>query len=800
MKDGIFICTFIITHLTDRNMFRAYLAITMRNLLRRPGHTVLNFLGLSIGIAVASITALYLHHELSHDAFHKKSECIFRISGKQNDSWFAALSAPYSNFITENQIPEIESYARIRRWPPKYLRRNDDRFYERKVFFTDVNSGFFEMFDFKAIDGNLNDVFREPNSVVLTKSTATRIFGTAEAVGQTLMFDTLNLNVTAVIEDLPSNSNFDFRVLISNQKAMEQASALFTYCVISEAGSKKAVMDKLSAFGVPSEDFSKLQDIQVIPLRDLHFEGNMVYEIKPAANTTYLVVFLIIGVAVLVLSVFNFVNLSVAVYSQRVKEIAIRKIVGAARQQISSQFLIESIATTLIGLPLILILIGLLLPWFNAYMGVEIENYFFNRLEGRIAMMIGVLVIGLVAGIYPAWVLPRISSLIAFRNNGSSALGSWNLRTILVSLQITAMVIIFTASWIINQQLNFLNEKDLGFEKEGVIKLKGAWTVDSVAYARIKSRLLQHPSVVSVSNGFAPGDEDYGFAFRLENSEVIHNDLIAFGTDQDYIGTLGLKLVKLREGASLTDASNLVLVNETLVKKLGLNDPIGQCVVLSPGKNHERRKVIDGVFADFHFFSLHQGVSPLMLTIRPFGSGINENILVKVKTSAMAESFGYINKVVKEESPDVPLTGEFLDETLANQYKKEQQLSFFSKILLVITILLSAIGLVGLASYMITQKTKEIGIRKVLGATVRDVVLLIGKPFFRMTILAFLIGSTISFFVVQQWLESFAYRIPTTWIVFLFTLGGMFLLLSLTVGSHAIRAANTDPVKAIRSE
>jgi putative ABC transport system permease protein len=781
-------------------MIRVYFTIAIRNMVRRPGYAVLNCVGLSAGVAVAAITALFLYHELSYDGFHKNADRIFRISGKQNDSWFAALPAPYSNFITENQIPEIETYARIRRWPPKYLRHNENRFYERKVFFTDVNSMFFEVFNFKAIQGDLTKAFRAPNSVVLTKSIATRIFDSPEAVGRTLMFDTLHLTVTAVIEDLPSNSNFDFRVLISNQKAMEQASALFTFCLIREDAETTSVLNKLSAFGVPSEDFSKLQDIQAIQLRDLHFDGNMVYEMKPAGNKVYLGVFLIIGGAILVLSVFNFINLSVAVYSRRVKEIALRKIVGAARRQISSQFLIESITISLLGLPLILILTGLMLPWFNAYMGIQISNYYVRTPEGMILMTMAILFIGLVAGIYPAWVLPRISSLTAFRQTASSAFGSWNMRTVLVSMQITAMVMIFTASWIINRQLDFLNEKDLGFEKEGLIKLKGAWTVDSISYSRIKNRLLQHPSVVSVSNGFAPGDEDYGFAFRSENSDVIHNDLITFGTDQDYVSTLGLKIVKLRDGASLSDASNLVLINETLAGKLALDNPIGQCIILSPGKKHERKKIIDGVFSDFHFFSLHQSVSPLMLTIRPFGSGINENILVKVKTTAMAESFAYINSVVKEESPDVPLTAEFLDETLAGLYQKEQQLSFFSQILLVITVLLSAIGLVGLASYMIHQKTREIGIRKVLGATVSNVIVLVGKPFFRMAILGFVVGSTISFFVLQQWLESFAYRVPATWIVFIVTLGGMFLLLSLTVGTHAIRAAHSDPVKAIRSE
>lgn len=780
-------------------MLNAYVSVAIRNFLRRPGYTLLNAAGLSAGIAVAAIAALYLHHELRYDSFHRHADRIFRISGKQNDSWFAALSAPYSNYIGEDQISGIDAYTRIRRWPPKYIQQNENKFYERKVFFTDVNSTFFQMFDFKAIEGNPVTAFRQPNSVVLTRSIALQVFGSREAVGQTLMFDTLSLTVTAVIEDIPSHSNFDFKVLIANDEAMERASALFTFCRISEKADRMSIQEKLLAVSVPKEEFSKLQDIRMIPLKDIHFDGGMVYEMKPAGNKVYLVVFFIIGTAMLILSVLNFVNLSVAVYSRRVKEIAIRKIAGAQKRQIAVQFLVESVALALLSLPLILIVVQLIIPWLNAYMSIMLTNVFVWSFTGFAIITGGVLFVGLVAGMYPAIVLPRISSQVAFRNS-PVIFGSWNVRTILVSVQITALVMIFTASWIIRQQLQFLNDKELGFDKEGLIKLKGAWMIDSAQYNRIKNRLLQNPAIVSVSNGFAPGDEDYGMTFKAENNDALHNDLITFGTDREYVGTLGLNIVALRNGTSLSDASSLVLVNETFARRLAFDDPIGQCVVLSPGKKHERRKVVDGVFSDFHFFSLHQQMVPMMLTIRGFGSGINENILVKVKTAGMRDSFAFINQVAKEESPDIPLTAEFLDDTLSQLYLKEQQLSFFSQVLLIMTILLSAIGLVGLVSYMIQQKTKEIGIRKVLGATLNDVVVLIGKPFFTPMMLSFAVGSVFSFFALQRWLESFAYRTTAGAAVFLITLGSIALLLFVTVGSHAIRAAHIDPVKAIRSE
>ncbi|HYC87500.1 MAG TPA: FtsX-like permease family protein, partial [Chryseosolibacter sp.] len=665
------------------------------------------------------------------------------------------------------------------------------------VFFTDVGSKFFELFDFKAVDGSLHGAFRNANSVVLTRSMATTLFGDSRAVGKVLDFDTLHLSVTAVIEDLPSNTNFDFQVLIANDQAMEQASALATFCQLVPGADPQKIVGHLLRHEVPASDFSRLQDARIIPLRDLHFEANMMFETKAAGNRVYLVIFTIIGSSILVLTVFNFVNLSVAVYAQRTKEIAVRKIVGAAAGQIARQFLTESMVVVFIGLPFIVLFVQVMLPWFNSLMGIHLENYFASSLGGFILIVSATATVGVMAGAYPAWVLPRISSLAAFRKD-RMVIGSFNLRSVLVSMQVTVMIMILCGTWIINGQLNFLMESDLGFEKDGLIKLKGAWTVDSLQYSRIKRRLLNNPNVLNVSNGFAPGDEDYGFPYRLENSDEIRTDLIAFGTDMDYIHTLGLQITRLREGIDLENSRSLVLINETLARSTG--EPVGQCIIISPGKKHERKKIVDGVFADFHFFSLHQQVTPMMLTLRPFGSGINENILVKVKAGEVTETMAYINTVVREEAPHVPLTAEFIDDTLARLYQKEKQLSFFSTLLLVVTALLSVIGLVGLSSYIATLKTKEIGIRKVLGAGIRDLVLLVSKPFIRIAFVAFLIGSLISFQLLDQWLASFAYRIPVTWHVFGYTLMALIALLLVTVGGHALNAAHTDPVKSIRSE
>jgi putative ABC transport system permease protein len=782
-------------------MILSYLFIAFRNLLRKPIYSVINIGGLSLGLAIAGLASLYNYHELSYDRFHLEADKIYRISGRQSDTWFASLSTRYSNALYENQFPEVGKTVRLRRWPSKYIRHGSEAFYERKVLFTDSQSAFFKLFNFKVVEGNLDNALQENNAVVLTQSIASKVFGKEDAIGKELMFDTLQLRVTAVIEDLPTNTHLDFKVLIANDQAMARASGLSTYCMLSEHADIEQLTTKIMSLPVPSNEFSVLQECKIIPLKDLHFQGNMTFEMKPPGNKLYLVVFTFIGLAILLLSCFNFINLSVALYAQRTKEIGIRKIAGATRKHISVQFLIESLCITLMGFPLVLVLIQLAVPLFNTFMGIELENLFVHHASGFFLLFGLALMVGLISGSYPAFVLPRINSLTLFQKGQVTGIGSLNLRTVLVGLQVMVMTVMLSGGWMIHDQMDFLSKKDLGFEREGVIKLKGAWSIDSLQYSRIKMRLLQNPAITNVSQGFAPGDEDYGFLFKGEGSDMVYNDLIAFGTDADYIPTLGLKILKLQEGSSLSNhQTKTVLVNETMAKRLGYDDPIGKAIILSPGKKYESSRIINGVFRDFNFFSLHQSVTPMMLTLRPFGGGISENILVKVKTPDLAASLAFISAVAREVAPDVPLTPEFLDDSLASLYEKEQKLSFFSTILLSITVLLSALGLVGLASYMAQMKRKEIGIRKVLGADIHNILQLVSIPFVKLACIAFILGSCISFYLIKLWLQSFAYSIAISWYVYLYALAGLLILLLFTVGGHAVKASLENPVKSLKGE
>lgn len=783
-------------------MIHSYLVATFRNLVRRSTYQGFNIAGLSIGLAVSICVALYIRHELTYDHFHTKAGDIYRISGLQDGTWFASLSLPYSDAVLQQTFPEVAEVARFRRYPPKYIEFAGEKKYEHRVLFTDCNSKFFTFFDFQPVHGDLRNAFVNPNSAVVTRSAATRIFGKQAVVGQTFRCDSLDVTVTGVVEDLPSNTHFDFSVVISNDNTMAVASQTATYVTLTKPSLHGSLRSKLLSLEAPTNEFQKLDDCRLIPLKQLHFEGTMTYELKPAGNKTYLLVFGLIGSIILLLSCFNFVNLSIAVYAKRSREIAMRKISGASRQHIASQFILESVILSWLCIPITVAILELILPWCSNMLSIHLVNEPLQTWGGFVAIVGAITVVGLVAGAYPAIVLPRISCLTLFRVSHEAGMSSLNLRTTLVGFQITIMVAVLSAALIIREQMTYLKEKDLGFVREGIIKLKGAWGVDSLRYNQLKASLLLNPQIIAVSQGFVPGDEEYGVPFRASDSETSWSDLVAYGVDADYIEALGLKVLSSR--FDINDPNrprSIVLINESLVKRLGIKDPIGQEIVLFPGAKMERKRTIDGVFRDFHFHSLHHSITPMMLTVRSsFGSGITQNIVVKVKTDGLSETLDFISKTSTNLIPNLPLTPEFLDEGLAKLYGKERSLAIFSTTLLIIAGLLSIVGLVGLSSYMAGRRAKEIGIRKVLGANIQSIIQLVSLPFMKLSFFSFVFGSVLSGYLMNQWLQGFAYKTAVPATAYLFTLGALVSVLLVTVGWQALRASLADPVESLRSE
>lgn len=780
-------------------MFYSHLSIVIRNTFGSK-YNGINIVGLSIGLAVTALVLLYARHEFSYDRFHEHHRNIVRISGKQSDTWFATLPPMHSGVLLSHQLPEVEKVVRLRRWPPKYISNGKEKFYESRVLFTDSGSKFFELFQFPLMYGRTKTALDENNSAAVTESVAMRLFGRSEVTGEVIQYDTMQLRITAVLKELPSNTHLNFSVLICNDRAMANAKAHFTYGLLTKTANRLLLQQKLMAITSPMNKSEHLQDCQILSLDDLHFDSNMTFEMRPPGNKAYLYIFLLIGLMILVLSCFNFINLSIALYAHRSKEIAVRKVIGASRSSIAKQFLLEAVFISMICVPLALAWLEFLLPYFNDYMGIRLENIFLQGIAGFASLLLLSAIIGLLAGLYPAVVLPRIHALVLFKKGLTTSLKGSHLRSCLVGFQITMLVMILSGSWVIHQQLSFIQKKDLGFTHEGVIKLRGAGMMDSLQFARIKAELLLLPSVVHVSHGLAPGDEDYGTPYQTEGSTTIHSDLIAFPVDKEYIATMGIQLLET-DFRSLGEntASRIVLVNETLAKQLGRNC-IGQQIVLYPGKEYEAKRTVNGIFRDFHFFSLHQPVVPMMLILRQVTTKPNENVLVKFQSRNLPETVASIAATARKVVTDIPLTPQLLDDSLTVLYDKEKKLSFFCMILLGVAVALSALGLVGLASHSAEARTKEIGIRKILGASITQLITILSAPFVRMAAIAWLVGCLLSYQLGTNWLQGFAYAIKLDAIPYLLTGVSILAILLLTVGLRTLTASLANPTESLRSE
>lgn len=782
-------------------MLLSYFKIAFRNLAKRRFYTTINILGLSVGLTAIAIVILYSRYEYSYDQFHTNADRIYRVSGKKQDNWFAALAKHYSDALYKGSFPEVETIARVRRYPPKFIRFNDKKHFEEKLLVTDPGSHFFNLFDAQFIEGNPREALKQPYAAVLTASLARQLFGNENALGKSIIFDTLSLAITGVIKDLPGNTHFNYKIIITDAVAMENASAMATYCLLSPTADPKVLKQKIAQLPKPEKSFAGLDDVAILPLTNLHFDGNMTYEMKPPGNKQYLLVFMLTGIMIVILSCTNYMNLSIAMYAERKKEIAVRKVAGARNLGLAIQFLCEAICLSLLCLPITWLMIEGSLPLFNRFMDVQLRNDFINSFQGWGLFTGLILLIGIISGSYPAWVLPKIKAISLFRKSSIGSKSGLTLRQVLVTFQVTILAAMLSAGWVIHNQVGYMNEKDLGFNKEGVLKLSGAWSVDSAQYYTLKNELLRNSHVLNVSQGFAPGDEDYGFTFKSPASETIHNDIISFGTDYDYLSTLGIELASA--GFSNNEKERprrLVLINQTAARQLGYADAVGQKITVNPGTDNERTYTINGVIKDFHFFSLHRPVVPMILHLRNFGSGISENILVKVQTARLPETLEKIKAVSSAIVPELPLRLSFLDDSLEKLYEKEQKLATLSNVLLVVTLFLAMMGLIGLAAYMMELRTKEIGIRKVLGASMMNVLQLLALPFVRMMLIATVIGCCLTLVLMNKWLQNFTYKTTVSWTVFAGTALLMLAVIALSIFGQAIKAARRNPVAALRSQ
>ncbi|NIR49132.1 FtsX-like permease family protein [candidate division KSB1 bacterium] len=798
-------------------MLKNYLVIAFRNFFKQKGSAFINVLGLAVGIACCLFILLYVKDELSYDRFHKRSDDIYRVVRTSS----AMTCAPLAPAMVD-AFPVVQKAIRIMPDDMSISRGREKRFKEDRVFF--VEPEFFNIFSFPLIKGNPETVLDDPQSLVITEEMAQKYFGNENPVGQVLTVhgeEVLDLKVTGIVESAPANSHFHFDFLLSF-KLVEMFSGrmdnwstnwLYTYLLLDEGASARNLQVQLPDF-FETHTGKAWNYFRIQPLTDIHLYSDVSWEIEPQSSIKYVYTFSAIAILILLIACINFMNLATARSANRAQEVGMRKVLGAHRRQLIKQFIGESFLMTFMALLLALLLVEMFLPTFNYLSGKALSFSLFENKVLLLALLAIALFVGLVAGSYPAFFLSTFQPVKVLkgrlgREDGTSGA---KLRKVLVVLQFVISVFLIIGTAVVYSQLSYMQNKRLGFEKEQVVVLPiedDSLTEDSEF---VKTELLQHPDVVTATaSDNVPGRGVSDFPYRLEGAQGEEDMWKAvwdtYFVDADFIETLDIELKAGRTFSKerATDSESFIL-NETAVKKAvdlygeTWSSPIGkQLDFYTPGQSGwevSKQGTVIGVVKNFHYRSLHETIGPLVIQT----AKSPDQLLIKIRASEISSTLGFLKQNVDAFFPGQPFEYYFLDSHFDQLYRSEQRLGEIFKYFAFLAIFIACLGLFGLAAYTAEQRTKEIGIRKVLGASVAGIVGLLSKDFVKMVLIANVIAWPIAWYAMHRWLQNFAYRIDIDWFVFALA-GGLALIIALaTVSSQAIKAALINPVESLRYE
>lgn len=806
-------------------MFQNYLKTAVRNLLRYKGFTLTNILSLVIGITGCLVIALFVWDEKKFDKGIAGGDDIYRIYNKQNDlggsTNVAVVQPAYTSYL-QRSYPEVDTTMRILMAGDKYLmERGEKSGYEEKGWY--VDGSFFQMFPLPFLKGDPETALRAPMSVVISEDIARRYFGNADPIGKTVYIDKDTFAVMGVTAKLPDHFHLRFNYLMSLPSAgIPQArmenwtwNQFYTYVKLKPGTDAKKLEEKFQAY-VKKEIYPTLDNPNstFLPrfqkLENIHLQSaDFVYDNAVRGNESYVNGLTIIALFVLVIACFNFINLATARSFRRAKEIGVRKVVGADRKQLVMQFIGETILLSVIAMVIAILATMLLVPALNTFTE---KNIFFNPFtDPLLALLVltGGFVIGILAGIYPAMVLSGfqpIRVLKSMKPTGGSGQIGW-LRQSLVVVQFTLSALLIVGAIIVYKQVRYLNTKDLGFSKEQLVFFQTRGGVDQ-NLETFKAELKRSPNIVSVTSGYGlPGDQFAGESVKIPGKGDQAFSTKLFIGDYDYVKTLGLNLIAGRDFSRemATDEREGFIINEAAVKEFGFGTPekaLGQAIhwdewAPADTTNPVKKGKVIGVVQDFHYKSLHEKVTASVIQIYP---AVNFKVAVKLRTADISNTIAYINQVWNKFSPGYPLDYKFMDETYEAMYKGEERLASLIWIFTIMAIIVGCMGLFGLAAFSAEQRTKEIGIRKVLGADVFNIVRLLSKSFVRLVMLSSVLAFPIAWWAMNKWLEDFSYRITISWWVFVLATAAALVVAVLTVSYQAIKAAVANPVKSLRSE
>lgn len=788
-------------------MLKNYFKIAWRNLLRNKRLSLINIIGLALGIACSLLIGTYLWHEFSFDRYHERVDSIYRVTTRFKTAGSddgVALSGFDVGPRLQRTYPEIVNTVRLKMMPVATIRQGAEVINQEDVYFAD--SSVFDVFSYRWVSGS-RGALAAPNSVVLTQRLAQKYFGTSDPLGKILKITDQSYTVTGVLENLPTNTDLKFSALLSwqdNPPTEEDVfdTSCYTYLLFQQPKNAENFGKKLTDFDarqvtprVKALGYDLQIEHQMQALADLHFVEGL-YDDNPKGNRTYLNIFLLVATFILFVAYINFVNLHTAQATQRRKEAGVRTVVGATKEQLIGQFMGEAWLIIGIGAGFSLLLIFLFRPLFEQFTGIPLV------FPGWSFVGLGVGVIGLAsfaAGLYPALFLATKPTSFIIKTQSGSA-GKQYVRKALVVTQFTISVVLIVGTLVITKQTDFLRSQDPGFSKEQVL-IVNVPREEMIAQKMraLKVALAKDSRIEAVSLGLSPITEGGLLGVIKESVGQKSERFIRFANvDENYLDLLKIKLI---DGRNLDPSRNSekeqqVVVNEQFVKWMGWpkDSAVGRVIplVAPPDEVTPIQRVV-GVVADYHFASLHQRVEPLLLyyqTDRPL------NVLVRVKP----EKRSVVKAIWKNLIPDYPFEAQFLDVTFDQQYQREEKAKTLLSWLTGLIIIIACLGLFGLAALTAEQRTKEIGIRKVLGASISGIVTLLSKDFLELVAIAILIATPISWYATDAWLQSFAYRIDVGWWVFVLA-GSLAVGIALfTVSFQSVRAAIRNPVESLRSE
>lgn len=808
-------------------MLRNFVKIALRNLVKNKLYTFINVGGLAISIGVCTLILLFVQSETSYDDYHPEKERLYRLALERLYPDHVSEYAITPAFIAKQayeDFPEVTSFARI--WKPfnqVSVQYEDQTFLEPNLMAADSN--FFQLFGVKLLQGDPNKVFDVQNAVVLTESTAVKYFGNQDPIGKILQGPVGDLIVTGLSEDVAENTHFHYDMLfnIRSIQFLQNPNyvnfSVYNYLQLQEGTDPEAFKSRLEQIveiyaagqiertqGISFADYKAAGNgyrYYLQPITDIHLTSHLEGEFEPNGNITYIYIFVSISIFVLALAAVNFINLATARSTERAREVGIRKVLGSFKKQLISQFLVESALISVLGTLIGIGLVYLTMPYFNDLAQKQIEfdllsNPWFVPGFAGFAIFIG-----LAAGIYPAFVLSSFTPASVLKGKViSGQKGNW-IRNGLVVFQFWISIVLICCTLIVKDQMSYLQNKELGFDRENTLVIEQAFGLQNNLQT-FKDRLLTIPGVQQVGATSAmPGNGlFFGSSFKLAGlDENVALNCASF--DENYISTMGMEIVEGR-GFSLEYSDSLSLIlNERAVAALNIQgSPIGQRIsnIHAANPANSREYTIIGVLADYNYKSLHTEITPMAIFSDKSVQGFTSAIPIKVQSSDLQATVGTINSLWDELAPNTAFDFDFLDENLAQLYNTEERSGYLFLVFASIAIVIACVGLFGLAAYIVGNRVKEIGVRKVLGASSASVVLLLLKDFNKLILVAIVVAVPVTILIMRSWLQGFAYYQSIQPTVFVY--GGLLALLIawLTVSYQSIKAAVANPVKALRSD